>query len=86
LIDLYLDEPYLTEHEANFMPGTFGLVSQQGLSFTVSAQLEVMPISYDADYSESYVMMVTEYGSIANAKAMTNSLEKLVNIDLPGIN
>ena len=44
MIDLYLDDPYtLTTHVAHFVPGTFGLKSQKGLSFVVGATLEVKP-------------------------------------------
>jgi hypothetical protein len=85
LIDLYLDDPFLTEHQANFIPGSFSLSSQQGLTFVVTAQIEVKPSNYDPDYSSSYLMLIAEYGSVEAATEILNLLEKLVNVDLAGI-
>ena len=47
-IDLIIDDMDLKEYEANFMPGTFTLTSQRGLSYTVSATIEVaQPVNVD---------------------------------------
>lgn len=43
LIDLILQTPDLVEHKACFIPGSFGLRSHSGLSYTVGAELEVEP-------------------------------------------
>lgn len=43
LIDLILDEFELTEHKSYFIPGSLQLTQQKGLTYWVSAQLEVYP-------------------------------------------
>lgn len=43
LIDLVLDGT-LQEHECHFMPGSFGLRSMEGFSYTCGATLEVTPV------------------------------------------
>jgi hypothetical protein len=43
LIDLILDQPYLTEHVATFVSGTFKLESFEGLTYSVTADLFAMP-------------------------------------------
>lgn len=83
-IDLYLDEPILTTHTANFIPDTFGLVSQSGLTFIVGCQIEAEPIDTLA-YDESFIDLIDIYGSPEAAIEIINLLEKLTNIDLPEI-
>ena len=85
LVDLYLDDPILTEHKANFIPGSFSLSSQTGLTFVVNTQIEVIPKPYDSDYTNTYFMMIDEYDSPEKAIEILNLLERLVNIDLDGI-
>lgn len=80
LIDLILDEPTLTEHKAYFIPGSMQLTGQKGLTYTVSAQLEVYPIALDLDYDNSIVMLFSNYGD--DWQGVFNAFEKLTNIDL----
>jgi hypothetical protein len=42
-IDLILLSSELTTHTAWFLPGTFSLTSKEGNSYTVAAELEVVP-------------------------------------------
>lgn len=84
LVDLYMDAGVLTEHTAHFMPDSFGLVSQSGLTFVVGAQLEVEPID-NSEYDQSLIDLIDIYGSSDAAIEVLNLLEKLVNVDLPEI-
>ena len=82
LIDLLLDEPFLTEHKAYFVPGSMSLSQQQGMTYFVQAQLEVYPIVQNDAANISYVEM---YGALGDIGAnVLNRLAKLVNVDMPG--
>lgn len=83
-IDLYVDSPVLTEHDANFVPNTMRLLSQSGLTFVVGCQLEIMPIDTE-EFDNSLLELVGIYGSPEQVQLILNGLEKLVNVDLPGI-
>ena len=74
LIDLLLDQPYLEEFEAKFVPDTFEMSEPIGLSFKQSAQLEVKPKN-DTDYYDAIVLL---YGD----DLFLNQLEQLANYDL----
>lgn len=80
-IDLLIGESNLTEHDARFIPGTFQLQSQRGLTFTVSAQLEVTAKQYDYAYEDSLISITGSYGNFESADSVLNQLEKLVNVD-----
>lgn len=43
IVGLYLDNATINNYTAFFVPDTFKLASQQGQTFTVTAQLEVIP-------------------------------------------
>lgn len=47
LIDLILDSSLAIEYNANFVPGTFNLSSQSGLTYVLQATLEVQPLPVD---------------------------------------
>ncbi len=83
LIDLLLDEPELTEHQAYFIPGTMRLQSQRGLQYVVAAELEVAPDLPDSEYDAILVTLYNEYGGSEQALLMLNQLEQLTNVDLP---
>ena len=58
LIDLILDDSYLTEHTAYFLPGSLTLNGVSGTNYQVSAELEVRPLPYqnvDEDQNPSSV-------------------------------
>jgi len=76
LIDLILDQPYLEEYEAKFVPGTLNMSNPEGLTYEISADLEVIPVR-DDEYSQSLIDAYT-----ADGYGYLNLLEKLVNVDL----
>lgn len=43
LLDLYMSHGFIVQHECMFVPGSFGLVSQQGTKFVVQANILVRP-------------------------------------------
>lgn len=80
LLDLYIDNPYeLTEHVCHFVPGTFGLKSQSGLAFVVSAQIEAIPVEDQnlIDFSLLYGLFTDEY------QAYVDAFNELMNVDIP---
>lgn len=84
LIDLLLDFPELTQHQAYFIPGTMKLQSQAGLQYVVVAQLEVKPIP--ANEEDDLVLIMNKeldylYGN--DSEEILNLLDELVNVDLP---
>lgn len=81
LIDLALDDPSLTEHQAYFVPGSMVLREQRGHLYVVASELDVKPIPRDAAYDESLVMVWSNYAP--EPALFLNALEKLVNVDLP---
>lgn len=85
LIDLILDSAELTEYRAKIIPDTWKLVSQSGLQYVVSCNLEIEAIVQDYEYLTGIIMLMTEYGSLQEANTVLNLLEKLVNYDLAGV-
>lgn len=83
LMDLVLDEAQPVERTCKFMTGTFQLVEVDGPRTMVSAQLEVEPIYYDPAYFDTLQMLITEYGSLANAQPVLNQFDQLINVDFP---
>ncbi len=86
LIDLILDEALtLTEHTAYFIPKKVKLKKVQGMSYSVSAQLEAIPTVYSDGYFDWIVTMYETYGEDQQGIiTMLNQLDQLVNIDLQG--
>lgn len=56
-IDLVLDNSTLSEYSAIFTPSTFKLASQVGLSYTVTAQLEVIPSASGSETDDDNALM-----------------------------
>jgi hypothetical protein len=81
-IDLIIGEDGLTSHEARFIPGTFKLIEQKGLSYQVSAQLEAKPLHYDFENEDLFISLLGVYG-ICEWKRFVNILEHFVNVVLP---
>lgn len=81
-IDLILDEPDLTAHKAYFVPGTMVLTGQQGLTYFVSAQLEVYPNEATESDAE-YVYLYNGFGP--NYLSFEALFNKTVNVDLPEV-
>lgn len=81
-IELIIDSPDLTEHDAYVIPGSVKLNSQAGLSYTVAAQLEIVPLTDNYDYQEGIVAMWSEFGQYW--EPYEDQLQKLINMDWPG--
>lgn len=86
LIDLILDKPELTEHKAYFVPGSVQLTAQKGLTYWVSAQLEVYPIEMTED-DTAFAALYGELGE--NWETLFPPIEDefntLINISIPGV-
>lgn len=60
-IGLIIDEPSLVIYEARFVPGTWRLNSQKGLSYSVSAQLSVVvPVNPDEATDDAAIISAYE--------------------------
>jgi len=77
LIDLILDDYVLTEHKAYFKPNSWQLTGQKGLTYYVSAQLEVYP-NEDID-NGNFVYIYNALGS--GWASSLDKLDTIVNID-----
>lgn len=86
LIDLILDEPTLTEHKAYFVPGSFQLTGQKGLTYWVSAQLEVYPAEIDYDYEAGFAALYSEFGENWQSQfaVIENQFNNIINFEMPG--
>lgn len=87
LIDLILDEPTLTEHKVYFIPGSMQLTAQKGLTYWVSAQLEVVPAEIDYEAEAAFVALFAEYGESwqTDFPIFENQFNIEINSTLPGI-
>lgn len=81
LINLILDEFELTEHKAYFVPGSLQLTQQKGLTYWVSAQLEVYP-NEDTD-NGSFAYMYNAMGP--DWQKFEDKLNVIVNEDWPQV-
>lgn len=76
LIDLLLEQPYLEEMKANFVEQTLTM-QQIGLSYQVSADLEVVPLQSD-EMAEIILLLYSENDDNYSLQ----ELERLVNVSL----
>lgn len=84
LMDLIIDEPTLTRHSADFIPGSFQLDGVEGSTYTVTAVLEVVPLPVDVDMDEILMLLFETYGETEGGTAsLMFALEQLVNVDMP---
>lgn len=81
--NLIIGENDLTKHECRFIPGSWQLQSQKGLTYVVAAQLEVTALPYDYIYEDSLIAILSNYGSYEEGLAIFAQLEQLTNVDLP---
>ena len=77
LIDLILDEFELTEHKVYFIPGSMQLTGQKGLTYWVSAQLEVYP-NEDTDNGD-FASVYSEFGNPIIFLQQEDILQVVVN-------
>ena len=84
LIDLYMDKGELTEHTARFVPGTFALSAQRGMSFEVSAQLDVEPMkTTQEDELVFAIQLIFGSGSEPVIVDFSDKLHTLINVTMP---
>lgn len=85
LAGLIMETSSIELHESSFVPNSFRLTGKNGGAYSVSAQLEVIPLDIyldpETDPGEALVMLYGVYGD--QAGIALNQLEKLVNVDLP---
>lgn len=87
LIDLLMDEASgLQEVEANFIPGKVSLSRVRGLSFEVTANLEVKPVEVNEAYYDFIVFTYENFGDDNTGMVtLLNRLAQFNNVDLPAI-
>lgn len=91
LLELVLEDAFLTEYTCRFKPETFKLTGVRGLNHTVQATIEVEQPVPDEDYDSLYLFIFENYGGqkcdnvYVNFAKMTDALEVLVNIKLSTI-
>jgi len=85
LIDLILDEPTLTEHKAYFIPASVRLTGQKGLTYWVSAQLEVYPAEMDMQAEADFATIYSYWGPNwqTTFPVFDDELNTLMNIEIP---
>jgi len=81
LIDLILDEDFLTEHKVYFIPNSMQLSAQSGRTFWVSAQLEVTP-NEDTDNGD-FAYLYNELGK--DIFVIEDILQVIVNEEWPEV-
>ena len=80
LIDLIVDDYELTEHVANFIPGSMTIDTVSGFTFVVKAELEIKPQA-TAELQSAYLELYKSFGSdIAKFEEMFNTI---INVNLP---
>lgn len=83
-VDLAMDRPELTTHDAYFVPGSFRTTGVEGLLFTVSAQLEVKPLPITNEAALTY--LYTTFSSPTAFTSFEDRLNTVVNTSLPAVN
>lgn len=85
LIDLVLDEYYLTEHKVYFVPGSLKLTAQKGLTYWASAQLEVYPSEMDIESKSAFAALYGDLGDDWESEfpQTEDEFNILVNISIP---
>lgn len=78
LIDLLFNEMNLKEYQALFVPGSFKLTGQAGLTYTVEADIDVKPEPLDYTLERAYIDQALIYGidSSQAATALANLNKK----------
>ncbi len=85
LIDLILDEPTFTEHKSYFIPGSMQLTAQKGLTYWISAQLEVAPAEIDYEAEADFAVIYSNFGANweTTFPPFDDELNTLINIEIP---
>jgi hypothetical protein len=80
LIDSVLDHPDVRRLRAKVLPGSMSVRGVKGLTYSVSASVEVVPI-LSSDYDASVLALFEEMGE--EWPDVLDLLERLVNVDMP---
>lgn len=80
-ISLIFDVALPLVYTVKFIPGTFKLVSQEGMTYVLGGTLEVCPQPINAANDGAYIAIIGTYGE--QAAQFLNQLAKLVNVVLP---
>lgn len=78
IAQLIIDDHQLRDYQCHFMPDAMTLGGVQGLSYSVSAQIEARAITPDYAFDQS-IVDAWESGIVGGVP----ELEQLVNVDLP---
>jgi hypothetical protein len=81
LIDLILDSAMLTEYQAKFVVTSFRLAGVEGLTYSVSAQLEITPLTPDEEADGAIMDVYEAYGEDGGDTLAL--LAQLVNVTMP---
>jgi hypothetical protein len=80
LIEAVLDHPDPRQLAAKMIPGSFALSGLSGMTYSVDAQVDVVPI-LSADYDAEVLMLWDELG--ADWEDWMIDLARLVNVEMP---
>lgn len=100
LIELILDDPIPTLHQAHFLQDTKKLANQQGHAYTVSATLEALPVTIDnqlnlarvaayeanpnTDLSQITIIPIAPPSTVGSIPNQLNNDTDVINLDLSG--
>lgn len=79
-IDLIVDANELTTHKAYFIPKSFALRQQQGLTYIVGAELEIYPADI-TDSLSAFVLLYNEFGK--TWAQYENIINEMMNVTIP---
>jgi hypothetical protein len=81
---LIVDNSDLVAYTCKLVPGTWKApATQQGMTYTVTAQFYVTPLAVNAVADDSLIDTFTTYGSSDLASSVYNELSQFSNYDLP---
>lgn len=80
-IPLIMDDHLITLHSANFVSGTFEIISVIGEQYTIQANLEVVPLDAGSDKDMAWIVLYGAYTS--GLVPFLSDLNTLVNIVWP---
>lgn len=84
LVSLITQTAALEDHYAYIVPGSWRLTEQQGLRYTLSATLEVIPVvSADTGLDDFVIAVRPEYGNDEEFQGVFAQLEQLTISGLP---
>lgn len=82
-VNLLLDSPLVAPYKAYLVPGSFRLVGVKGMTHTVQARIEAVPMTIDHAADTSVVTLFDLYGT--DGDDLLAALATFVNVDLAAI-